>query len=78
MSASRCSRVSPGKRSPFDGEHAVVRDGGFSGAAADQGGVQVAWSEERVGPAAELPVEVVEGGQVVAGGEDGVGAEVGS
>lgn len=68
----------PGKRSPFDGEHAAVRDGGLSGAAADQGCVQVAWSEERVGAAAELQVEVVEGDQVVAGGEDGVGAEVGS
>ena len=40
--------------------------------------MQVAWSEERVGAAAELQVEVVEGDQVVAGGEDGVGAEVGS
>src|SRR6266567_1773622 len=39
----------PGQRSPFDGEHAAVRDGGLSGAAADQGRVQVAWSEERVG-----------------------------
>jgi hypothetical protein len=68
----------PGEGSPFDGEHAAVRDGGFAGAAADQGGVQVAWSEERVGPAAELPVEVLEGDEVVAGGEDGVGAEVGS
>jgi len=67
-----------GKGSPFDGEYAAVRDGGFPGAAADQGSVQVAWAEERVGPAAELLVEVVEGGQVVAGGEDGVGAEVGS
>ena len=64
--------------SPFDGEYAAVRDGGFSGAAADQGGVQVAGSKEGVGPAAELLVEVVECGQVVAGGEDGVGAEVGS
>jgi hypothetical protein len=34
----------PGQRSPFDGEHAAVRDGGLSGAAADQGRVQVAWS----------------------------------
>jgi hypothetical protein len=40
--------------------------------------VQVAWSEKRVGPAADLPVEAVEGDQVAAGGEDGVGAEVGS
>jgi hypothetical protein len=68
----------PGKRSPFDGEYAAVRDGGLSGAAADQGRVQVAWSEERVGAAAELPVEVVEGDQMVTGGEDGVGTEVGS
>ena len=67
-----------GERSPFDGEHAAVRDGGLAGTAADQRRVQVAWSEERVGPAAELPVEVVEGDQVMAGGEDGVGAEVGS
>jgi hypothetical protein len=68
----------PGQRSPFDGEHAAVRDGGLSGAAADQGRVQVAWPEERVGAAAEPQVEVVEGDQVVAGGKDGVGAEVGS
>ena len=68
----------PGKRPPFDGEHAAVRDGGLPGAAADQGRMQVAWSEERVGAASELQVEVVEGDQVVAGGEDGVGAEVGS
>ena len=68
----------PGQGSPFDGEHAAVRDGGFPGAAADQGRVQVAGSEERVGTAAELPVEVIEGDQVVAGGEDRVGAEVGS
>ena len=67
-----------GKRPAFDGERAAVRDGGFAGAAADQGGVQVAGSEERVGAAAELQVEVVEGDEVVAGGEDGVGAEVGS
>jgi hypothetical protein len=57
-----------GKRSPFDSEHAAVRDGGLPGAAADQGRVQVAWSEERVGPTTKLPVEVVEGDQVVAGG----------
>src|SRR4029077_5264689 len=50
-------------------------DGGLSGAAADQGCVQVAWSEERVGAAAEPQVEVIEGDQVVAGGRDGVGAE---
>jgi hypothetical protein len=66
----------PGKRSPFDHEYATVRDGGLAGAAADQGRVKVAWSEERVGPAADLPVEVIEGDQVVAGGEDSVGAEV--
>jgi hypothetical protein len=64
----------PGQRSPFDGEDAAVRDGGLPGAAADQGRVQVAWSEERVKPAAEPLVEAVEGDQVVSGGEDGVGA----
>jgi hypothetical protein len=31
-----------GEGSPFDGERAAVRDGGLAGAAADQGGVQVA------------------------------------
>ena len=57
---------------PFDREYAAVGDGGLVGAAGDQGGVQVAGAEEGVGPAAELLVEVV------AGGEDGVGAEVGA
>ena len=40
--------------------------------------MQVSWYEERVRQAAELPVNAVEGDQVVAGGDDGVGAEVGS
>ena len=67
-----------GEGAAFDGEYAAVGDGGLVGAAGDQGGVQVAGAEEGVRPAAELLVEVVEGDQVVAGGEDGVGAEVGS
>jgi hypothetical protein len=65
-----------GQRSPFDGKDAAVWDSGSLGAAADQGCVQVARSEERVRSAAEFLAEVVEGDQVVADGEDGVGAKV--
>ena len=61
----------------FDREHAAVGDGGLFGSAGYQGCVQVAGAEEGVWPAAELLVEVVEGDEVVASGEDGVGAEVG-
>ena len=68
--------VLAGKRSPFDGEDAAVRDGGFFRAAPDQGGVQVAWPEEWMGPVTKLLVERVVGDEEVAGGEDGVGAEV--
>jgi hypothetical protein len=62
----------------FDGEHAAIGNGGLFGAAADQGSVQVAGAEEGMRPVAELVVEVVEGDEVVAGGQDGVGAEVGA
>ena len=68
----------PGQGAAFDGEYAAVGDGGLVGAAGDQRGVQVAGAEEGVRPAAELVVEAVEGDEVVAGGEDGVGAEGGS
>lgn len=77
MSASTRSRVSPREGAAFDCEHAAVGDSGLFGAAGDQGGVQVAGAEEGVRPAAQLLVEVVEGDEVVAGGEDGIGAEVG-
>jgi hypothetical protein len=66
----------PGKRPPFHGEHAAVRDGGLLDAAADQRRVQVARAEKRMRPAAELLVELVEGDEEVTGGEDGVGTEV--
>src|SRR5215467_1707381 len=67
-----------GQGAAFDGEYAAVGDGGLVGAAGDQGGVQVAGTEEGVRPTAELLVEVVERDEVVAGGEDGVRAEVGA
>ena len=67
-----------GQGAAFDGEHAAVGDGGLLRTTGDQGGVQVAGAEEGVRPVAQPLVEVVEGDEVVAGGQDGVGAEVGA
>ena len=47
-----------GQGAAFHGEHAAVGDGGLLGAAADQGGVQVAGAEEGMRPGAQLLVEL--------------------
>ena len=78
MSASTCSRVSPGsvRRSTVKTQRSGMVDSPVPPLIRDAcrlPGPRNGW-----GQAAELPVEVVEGDQVVASGEDGVGAEVGS